>query len=393
MFNNVLEEIEKLKESRRKSQKEIEEIRNIIIAKEIQNKNLEQESLDNEDLLKNKTIESNDEWDKAYQEEKNKKTMEQFEKYCMNKVKDLENAILFVEREIVTLEMKYNVDYQFDQIPSIENISSYLRELYKKREIDIASRKSKSMELKESCQISFREDFISKIRDKIESAQSEIKELNKALKNNPFGNEHYEFVYEKSKNPEMANYYRIITSGANYQINTLFEENLNLEDKNALQDLFSKISVANTEDKTKKVVKEYTDYRNYMSYDIKITNNNGDSYYFSKVSREKSGGELQTPFYVIIAAAFEQLLHSTKRSTSTGCLVMFDEAFNNMDESRIEAMMNFYNKLNIQLMIAVPPEKTYIIEPYVSTTLMLINSKNGAYIKSIRLEDEEDVTI
>ena len=68
---------------------------------------------------------------------------------------------------------------------------------------------------------------------------------------------------------------------------------------------------------------------------------------------------------------------------------MFDEAFNNMDESRIEAMMHFYKDLNVQLLIAVPPEKTYIISPYVETTLMVLNNENGTYVKNVRLGDIE----
>ena len=49
---------------------------------------------------------------------------------------------------------------------------------------------------------------------------------------------------------------------------------------------------------------EYTDYRNYLDYDIKIKYASGDFAYFSKVNKEKSGGETQTPFYVIMAASF-----------------------------------------------------------------------------------------
>src|SRR5690554_7111307 len=77
---------------------------------------------------------------------------------------------------------------------------------------------------------------------------------------------------------------------------------------------------------------------------------------FSKVSREKSGGETQVPFYIVIAATFQQLLTRNKR-VSSGCIVLFDEAFNNMDESRIEAMMKYYSSLSIQIIFAIPPTR------------------------------------
>ena len=61
-------------------------------------------------------------------------------------------------------------------------------------------------------------------------------------------------------------------------------------------------------------------------------------------------------------------------------MVLFDEAFNNMDETRIEEMMKFYNDLNIQLIIAVPPGRIQTITPYVETVLTLIKDENQIYI-------------
>ena len=42
-----------------------------------------------------------------------------------------------------------------------------------------------------------------------------------------------------------------------------------------------------------------------------------------------------------------------------------------MDELRIEAMMEFYKSLNIQLLIAVPTTKVPYISPYVDTNLVI----------------------
>jgi uncharacterized protein YPO0396 len=119
-----------------------------------------------------------------------------------------------------------------------------------------------------------------------------------------------------------------------------------------------------------------------MDYDIKITNKNDETYFFSKVNKEKSGGETQTPFYVIIASSFQQLFDFSSKNRSSSCVVMFDEAFNNMDESRIEAMMEYYKELNIQLLIAVPPQRLVNILPYVETTLGLVKSNNTVVVDS-----------
>jgi len=70
--------------------------------------------------------------------------------------------------------------------------------------------------------------------------------------------------------------------------------------------------------------------------------------------------------------------------------VIFGETFNNMDENIIEAMVDFYNNLNIQLMIFVSPEKVSIISLYVDTKLLLAFDKEISDIKSIiRSENHE----
>ena len=83
-----------------------------------------------------------------------------------------------------------------------------------------------------------------------------------------------------------------------------------------------------------------------MNYDIKITNKYDEVSYISKTTREKSGGETQTPFYVVIAACFDELM---KKNEDACCLAIFDEAFNNMDEGRINNVLEFYKELSIQL--------------------------------------------
>ena len=122
-----------------------------------------------------------------------------------------------------------------------------------------------------------------------------------------------------------------------------------------------------------------------MTYDIEITNANGNVSYFSKVSREKSGGETQVPFYIVIAASFQQLL-SHNRRVDSGCIVLFDEAFNNMDESRIEAMMRFYNSLSIQLFISIPPQRVPNIINYVNTSLIIVKHNDQSAIQAFRAD-------
>jgi uncharacterized protein YPO0396 len=164
---------------------------------------------------------------------------------------------------------------------------------------------------------------------------------------------------------------------------TLFTEGLSKRNEAILMELFEKI--ASNDPEFDQLTYKYLDYRNYMAYDIEVTNKNGNKSYFSKVSKEKSGGETQVPFYIVIAASFQQLLTKNRRIDS-GCIVLFDEAFNNMDESRIDAMMKFYNSLSIQLLIAVPPQRVSNIINYVSTSLVIVKDNDYAIVETFKDE-------
>jgi hypothetical protein len=53
-----------------------------------------------------------------------------------------------------------------------------------------------------------------------------------------------------------------------------------------------------------------------------------------------------------------------------------------MDESRIDAMMKFYNSLSIQLFIAVPPQRVSNIINYVNTSLVIVKDNDYAIVET-----------
>lgn len=382
IFNNIIELKEKLVKEVDSLDENNENIRQNIskltIRNEDINKQIDQDKNRLNEIKENLIV--NEDYDLLFKNDSGDSLVSR-EKNYLNKLDKLKSEINYMSIKIEESQKEFNDKYQFDEIPSIDNNKTYVDLLSTKEEQDLVRYESKSMELKEQCQITFREDFLSKLRDNIEESQEEIKRLNSALKDKKFGNERYEFIWDSSNNPELANYYRIIMSNSDYEMNNLFDDLLSVQDRSVMDELFERLSSSSSDEVANKALEMYIDYRNYMSYDIKITKEDGETYLFSKVSKEKSGGEIQTPFYVIIASAFQQLLNS-KRS-SLGCFVMFDEAFNNMDEKRIKAMMDFYNKLNIQVMISVSPEKVNIISSCVDTTLIVVSNNYISDIKSI----------
>jgi uncharacterized protein YPO0396 len=286
--------------------------------------------------------------------------------------------------ELKNFQSDYNREYEFGASIGEEGVDSFLAELEKLRKSTIIEYEDNVKKAKVRAESEFREHFISRINENITVAKKEFRELNKALQGVRFGNEEYEFKIEKSKDAKLNKYYDMIMDERNIGEGfTLFTQEYEDKYKEVLEELFDKLTIdGEMEDKE---LQRFTDYRTYMNYDIKIKHSNGEHSLFSKVCKEKSGGETQTPYYVAMAASFIQLYSMPTNSEPIG-LILFDEAFDKMDESRIVAMMEFFNKLQLQLVIAAPPQKIDTIAPFVNTILLAIKGDNYSFIEGYRNE-------
>ena len=300
-----------------------------------------------------------------------------------NSTVQLNTQIVKDKTELTNSMKQYNELYHFGAAPSLDELIYYEQEANKIRNNDLIRYEQEAVDLRRHSEIGFKEEFVGKLRASIENAQQQIAELNYALQDKRFGSDSYQLIYRPSEDPDYKLYYDIIMSNEAIQKHTLFTEGLPRKHEAILMELFEKIASNNPE--YDQLTYKYLDYRNYMSYDIEVTNINGNKSLFSKVSKEKSGGETQVPFYIVIAASFQQLLTKNRRIDS-GCIVLFDEAFNNMDESRIDAMMKFYNSLSIQLLIAVPPQRVSNIINYVNTSLVIVKDNDYAIVETFNDE-------
>ena len=296
------------------------------------------------------------------------------------------------ERELVNREVNhltllmnnYINEFNFDSSPSVANIKDFEEEynLIVKREL---SKYREELEnAMEECSIAFKENYIAQIRQHIREEKDNIKKLNKILESKPFGTEGevYQFVISKSTDPSFGKYYEIFDSDEDFDARDLFINQLSDKNLSLMKDLFDSLTSDANDEKQAAVLAKFTDYRNFMNYDIMITDKHGNKSFYSKIGKGKSGGETQTPFYVIIAASFDQIISSSYQKKSSAILVIMDEAFNKMDASHIKATMEYFNDLNIQLLISLPSNNAKILMPFVDTTLGLVKSNNVSYIRS-----------
>src|SRR5690554_4661215 len=287
------------------------------------------------------------------------------------------------EADVVNLMRAYITNYHFGAAPDLSELIEFEKEFVLIKDNNLMKYEQEAIDLRKASETGFREEFVGKLRASIEAAQIQIAELNQALTGKHFGTDSYELVTKPSENPEFRTYYDIIMDSDAVAKHTLFTENLSKRKEIILMELFNKI--ASFDPENDKFALQFLDYRYYMSYDIEVTNENGNKSYFSKVSKEKPDGETQVPIYIVIAASFQQLLSNNKRIDSA-CMVLFDEALNNMDESRIDAMMKFYNSLSIQLFIAVPPQRVSNIVNYATTSLAIVKDNDFAIVEAFKRE-------
>lgn len=289
----------------------------------------------------------------------------------------LENKRTELLNELVKLQLYFCNKTNTDLGTGIGQIQEYINEHHKLVVSDIIKYEEDLERAKDNCHLEFRESFLARLKENIETAKREFRNLNVALKDIYYGEDSYKF--ELTANKKKENIYQMITSNKNELGFNLWSQSFDQEYKEEMEDLFSKLTAY--DDKGEKVLAEYTDYRGYLDYDIIVEKKDGTIQRFSKIYGEKSGGETQTPYYVAIAASFVQLY----KSGDTIRIIMFDEAFDKMDDNRISSMMDFLNSQNFQIILATPPAKLEVIGEKVDTILMAMREGTNSIIEEYDL--------
>lgn len=129
------------------------------------------------------------------------------------------------------------------------------------------------------------------------------------------------------------------------------------EEGNYLEKDIEKIINNIVESNDKDKIEYYADYRNYMTYEILLTNDVLTKAKLSKQSGYNSGAEVQIPYMLILLSALLMIYNDKSSSTR---LVFIDEPFAKMDPTNVKIMLGFMKEQNLQ-MIFCAPDKTELI--------------------------------
>ena len=314
-------------------------------------------------------------WKQEYEKQTAQKMFTQFRDNFARRRKANETTTNAAKDKMINAMIQYKTEHDFGAAPSMEGYPDFAAVYDRLKNSELLSYEGKVQSARQAAEEEFREQFLAKLQENMKQAQSEFKELNKALQDIVFSNEKYEFLYLPSK--RYRQYYEMIMDDFNaMQGESIFSGIFHENHKEVIDELFEKLALDS--ENNVKALDEFTDYRTYMDYDIRIVHSDNSYSFYSKVCEEKSGGETQTPFYVTVAASFVQLYSNNIGGEAIG-LVMFDEAFNNMDDERIGGVLEFLRRLPLQIIIAAPPDKIQYISPAVEETLLVMTDEKVSF--------------
>ena len=235
--------------------------------------------------------------------------------------------------------------------------------------------KDKLEEQSEKLRDVFLHDFVSELKENIDRAKEEIAKINDELKRIPFGRDIYQFKMLPKIDRQI--FFTILDNLSTLQgeqdlfsITPANDEKLNAD----VQEFLDKILSSDDEN-------DYSDYRNYFTYDMLIKSNSGSEITEMDLSKKQgsaSGGEKQTPYFIVLAAS---LLQFYPKNVTCARIAFIDEAFSALSKERIEQMVKFLEDNHFQVFYAAPPEKIDSIGRYIENTVALYT--DGRYTKAI----------
>lgn len=278
---------------------------------------------------------------------------------------------------------------QFNEMVSveIEDCAALLETLERLEHSELPVYRDRIIRARQDAEKEFREHFIAKLNEYILEARESFREINATLKTLSFGNDQYSFTLEERA--DRRGQIRIVQKAAEITSydGGLFEQLVNPDERRQTEALFDSIVHADLDSAE---LRSICDYRTYFSYDIRIRDTQSMDpatgkaidLSLSRVLREKSGGEAQTPYYVAIAASFYRFFKDKPDDSIR--FVLFDEAFDKLDDERIRKVIDFYAQMGIQLMVAVPPGKIEAIAPLSDQICVVSRVGQDARVRDFR---------
>lgn len=201
----------------------------------------------------------------------------------------------------------------------------------------------------------FTKQFCYEIRNAVDNGVKTLRALNNELDKLKFGTDKFHIDWAQWV-PEFKEYYDFFCAA--YELSEvqeagdLFASDLSPENC-AIRDRLVALLLSDDQERALKELQRIADYRNYRHYEIWKTADSGSKVALSEWGTG-SGGQLETPAYIVRAAVVTNRLKHFDKGTNLKLLVN-DESFAKMDERRAHDVIKFIrDSLGMQLICAMP---------------------------------------
>lgn len=248
-----------------------------------------------------------------------------------------------------------------DFFKSIINIKRDIDNVYNTLKNNIlVDKHEKLTSLKDSFNTAFVTNLCHSIYQSINDGKRILEELNQELEHHRFGADQERFYFDYQWVPEFYEYQRFFKEVIDMPDlgdgNTLFDINLT-EKSQQVRDRLLSMLLDKDEQLALRDLKRISDYRNYREYEIYKEPLNKEPIPLSKYGTG-SGGQLETPAYIIRSAAVTSAFRFSEGNTHCR-MVLVDEAFSKMDETRSREVINYLTQtLGLQLIFIMPTSKS-----------------------------------
>lgn len=273
-----------------------------------------------------------------------------------------ENIIRILENE----QRKYwHIMGQSDEKYGTGYIALFREQYRDIANVKIEEAKQKLEEQQHVLENAFMVDFVAEINEAIREAKEEIAEINKELKDIPFGKDTYQF--KMIERPDRMVFFNLCKKLESYMNSLDVYRIMNQNDEEMEYNIRQFMDIILEEENEE----EYTDYRKYFKYDMRILSRQDGEEITADLSKKQgsaSNGEKQTPYFIILAAS---LLQCYPKNVSCARLAFIDEAFSALSRERIEQMVKFFESNKFQVIYGAPPEKIDSIGSHINSTISL----------------------
>ena len=261
----------------------------------------------------------------------------------------------------VPFEPDYSQEHSLVFFKTICAVEQQLDSIHNRLKNNIlASKHTQLQALKHSFNNTFVTNLCHSIYQAINDGMRTLESLNVELKSHRFGADRERFYFEAEWVPEFKEYWQffkaVIDSNTLGEGATLFD--MPLETKHAaVRDRIMSMLLDEDEVKALRELERLSDYRNYRSYEI-FKEPEGKAPIALSQYGTGSGGQLETPAYIIRSAAITSAFRFNDGKSHLR-MVLVDEAFSKMDEHRSKEVINYLTEaLGLQLLFIMPTSKS-----------------------------------